>query len=101
MEKLAHGFEVINLKSHDRNKITGAQIRAARALLRWSAKDLANAANLGVATVSRAEAEDQIPSITVANLGAIQAALEIAGVEFVAENGGGAGVRFSKPRASE
>ena len=38
--------------------ITGSQIRAARALLRWRAEDLANEAKIGVATVRRAEAKD-------------------------------------------
>ncbi|NLS21287.1 helix-turn-helix domain-containing protein [Rhizobium sp. P40RR-XXII] len=88
---------MINSKSHDTNKITGAQVRAARALIRWSAKDLAKAAGIGVATVSRAEVEDGVPSITNANLKAMQSALEAAGVEFIPENGGGAGVRLKKP----
>ncbi|MGO6748060.1 multiprotein-bridging factor 1 family protein [Rhizobium ruizarguesonis] len=87
---------MINSKSDDVNKITGAQVRAARALIRWSAKDLAKAAGIGVATVSRAEVEDGIPSITGANLRAMQLALEAAGVEFTSGNGGG-GVRVKKP----
>lgn len=87
---------MINLKSHDAIKITGAQLRAARALLRWSAKDLAKAAEIGVATVSRAEVEDGIPPITSANLKALQLTLEAAGIEFISENGGGVGVRFRK-----
>lgn len=77
--------------------ITGAQIRAARAMLRWSAEDLAIKSRLGVATVRRADASDGETSITHANAYAIQAALEAAGVEFIAENGGGAGVRLRKP----
>jgi hypothetical protein len=32
---------------------------------------------------------------------AITTALEAAGIEFIPENGGGAGVRFRKPSASE
>jgi transcriptional regulator with XRE-family HTH domain len=87
---------LINSKSDDVNKITGSQLRAARALIRWSAKDLAKAAGIGVATVSRAEVEDGIPSITSANLKAMQLALEAAGVEFSFGNGGG-GVRVKKP----
>ncbi|MBZ7927612.1 transcriptional regulator (plasmid) [Ensifer adhaerens] len=87
---------MINSKSHDDNEITGAQIRAARALLRWSAKELAKAAAIGVATVSRAEVEDGVTSLTSANLKAIQQALEAAGIEFIPENGGGAGVRFKR-----
>ena len=88
---------MINLKSDDNKKITGAQIRAARALIRWSAKDLARAASVGAATVSRAEVEDGHPTITTANLRAMQVALEAAGVEFIHGSGGGVGVRFRNP----
>ena len=88
---------MINSKSYEANKITGTQLRAARAMIRWSAKDLAKAAGIGVATVSRAEVEDGTPSITNANLRAMQLALETAGIEFIPENGGGAGVRLKKP----
>ncbi|CAN7645147.1 helix-turn-helix domain-containing protein [Pararhizobium sp. LjRoot238] len=87
---------MINSKSHDVNEITGAQIRAARALIRWSAKDLAKAAGIGVATVSRAEVEDGGTSLTNSNLRALREVLEAAGIEFIPENGGGAGVRFKK-----
>jgi ribosome-binding protein aMBF1 (putative translation factor) len=77
--------------------ITGVQMRAARALIRWSAEDLAIAASVGVATVRRAEVEDAVPSTTVANLNAIRIALESAGVEFIDESDGkGVGVRLAK-----
>jgi transcriptional regulator with XRE-family HTH domain len=87
---------LINSKSPDVTEITGAQIRAARALLRWSAKELAKAAGIGVATVSRAEVEDGRTSLTSANLTAIRRACETAGIEFIEENGGGVGVRFKR-----
>jgi transcriptional regulator with XRE-family HTH domain len=77
--------------------VTGAQIRAARALVRWTAEDLATAASVGISTIRRAESEDGQPTITAANLRLIRFALESAGIEFIAENGGGAGVRFKKP----
>ncbi|MFS8050378.1 transcriptional regulator [Rhizobium sp. BR 314] len=89
-------MKVINSKSNDEKKITGAQLRAARGLIRWSAKDLAVAAGVGVATVSRAEVEDGVPSITNANLNAVRIALEAAGIEFIPANGGGVGVRFKE-----
>ena len=76
--------------------ITGLQLRAARALLRWTAQDLADAARLGVATVRRAEAVDGTPSLTEANAAALRSALEAAGVAFIDENGGGPGVRLRK-----
>jgi hypothetical protein len=51
-------------------------MRAARALLRWSALDLAKASKVGVATIRRAEvAEGEIEA-------ALRRALEAAGVEF-------------------
>jgi transcriptional regulator with XRE-family HTH domain len=76
--------------------ITGAQIRAARALVRWTAEELANAASVGLSTIRRAEAEDGPPTITPANLKLIRIALESAGVEFIPDHGDGAGIRLKK-----
>ena len=78
------------------DEITGAQIRAARALVRWTAEDLADSASVGISTIRRAEAEDGLPTITAANSKLIRIALEGAGIEFISENGGGVGVRFKK-----
>lgn len=77
--------------------LNSAQIRAARSLIRWSAEDLADKASLSVATVRRAELTDSETSMTAANDLAVRRALESAGVEFIDENGGGAGVRLRKP----
>jgi hypothetical protein len=76
--------------------VCGAQMRAARALLRWSAVDLAREAKLGVATIRRAELIDGPVQTTAANAAAIRAALEAAGVSFISENGGGIGVRLAR-----
>jgi hypothetical protein len=76
--------------------LTGAQIRSARALLKWSAQDLAARSFLGVNTIRRAEATDDATSLTTANALAIRRAIESAGVEFIDENGGGPGVRLRK-----
>ena len=78
-------------------KLSGSQLRAARALLRWSAIDLANASKVGVATIRRVEILDGQITATSANNAALRRALESAGVEFIDENGGGAGVRLRKP----
>jgi transcriptional regulator with XRE-family HTH domain len=72
-----------------------SQIRAARALIGWSQTDVASAAGLSVPTVKRAEAEGGIQVSEDAIL-AISNALKKAGVEFIAENGGGPGVRLRK-----
>jgi hypothetical protein len=82
---------VIGYRSDDDFKITGAQIRAARALLRWTADDLAERSKLGVATIRRAEAVDGPVPITVANADALVRTFEKAGVEFL--NGDAPGVR--------
>jgi hypothetical protein len=76
--------------------LTSAQIRAARALLRWSAEDLARHSALGVTTIRRAELTEEATSMTVSNDLSVRRAFEAAGVEFIDENGGGAGVRLRK-----
>lgn len=76
--------------------MTGAQLRAARALLRWRAQDLADKARVGIATIQRAEKEDGPVAMIPSTAEAIRRALESAGIEFIPENGGGAGVRLRK-----
>ena len=83
--------------SQKAKKISSAQMRAARAMLRWSALDLARASKVGVATIRRVEViEGEIP-VTAANEAAIRQAFESAGIEFIEENGTGEGLRFRKP----
>ena len=77
--------------------IFGAQIRAARALLRWSAADLVRESGVSHATIHRAEALNGKTAMTFANAPAIRRALEIAGVELLDENGEGPGARLRKP----
>jgi hypothetical protein len=79
-----------------RKSLTDGQIRAARALLRWSADDLAHASAVGVATIRRAELAEGETSMNAPNDIAIRRALEVAGVEFIDENGGGPGVRLRR-----
>jgi ribosome-binding protein aMBF1 (putative translation factor) len=79
-----------------KSMLTSAQMRAARALLRWSAEDLASKSAVGVTTIRRAELTEHKTSMTTANDLAIRRALEDAGVEFIDENGGGPGVRLRK-----
>ena len=81
--------------------LTSAQIRAARALIRWSALQLAEKTALGVTTIRRAELTEDETSMTVANDLAVRRALEGAGVEFIDENGGGPGVRLRKRHAKK
>jgi len=76
--------------------LASSQIRAARALLRWTVDDLAREAALGRNTILRAELADDRTSLTAANDLAVRRALEAAGVEFIDEDGGGPGVRLRK-----
>ena len=77
-------------------QLTAAQIRAARALIRWRAEDLAEKSSVGVATIRRAELSENETSLTAVNDAAIRRTLEEAGIEFIDENGGGPGVRLRK-----
>ena len=81
--------------------LTSAQMRAARALIRWTAEDLARETALSVTTIRRAELTQVETSMTAANDLAVRRALEAAGVEFIDENGGGPGVRLRKRQAKK
>ena len=76
--------------------ITAAQMRAARALIGWKQQELADGSGLSFATIQRMETQGTGKS-SADNVGAVQRALEVAGVQFIPENGGGAGVRLAKP----
>lgn len=75
--------------------ITASQCRAARGLLNWTQDDLAKASKVGVVTVRQFEAGNAVPRSST--LTVVTQAFEVAGVEFIPENGGGAGVRLRKP----
>jgi hypothetical protein len=65
-------------------------------MLRWTAEDLARRADLGVATIRRAEATDGPLQMTVANLAAVRRTLEGAGIEFIFKEDGALGVCLRK-----
>ena len=74
--------------------LTAALMRAARGLLGWTQGDLATAAGLSLPTIKRMEGTVGPGRSSADNVQAVRKALEMAGVEFIAENGGGEGVRF-------
>jgi ribosome-binding protein aMBF1 (putative translation factor) len=92
-----------NTKAHNfsgaPSLIKGSQIRAGRALLRWSAQELADKCGLSYATIQRAESVDVMPAMTATNLMTLKSVLERAGVVFL-DGGysgeGGPGVRLRK-----
>jgi transcriptional regulator with XRE-family HTH domain len=79
--------------------ISREQCRAARALLDWSQAELAEAAKVARQTVVDFERGARTPYPN--NLEAIRSALKAAGVEFIAENGGGPGVRLRKSKRAK
>lgn len=77
--------------------LTGAQIRAGRALLKWTAQFLADQSGVSYAAIQRAEQSNDMPNMQARNLAAIKAALETGGLEFIDgpySGTGGPGVRM-------
>ncbi|WP_298090040.1 helix-turn-helix transcriptional regulator [uncultured Sphingomonas sp.] len=76
--------------------ITPDQCRAARALLGWSAQQVADAGGIGIATVKRFESGQSVQDASVER---VKACLEVAGIRFLVEGQsspkGGAGVRLA------
>ncbi|MER9171220.1 helix-turn-helix domain-containing protein [Mesorhizobium australicum] len=74
--------------------LTSAQSRAGRALVKWSVRDLSEKCGVHRNTISAFETDQTEPNGST--LTVLRQALETAGVEFIPENGGGAGVRLRK-----
>lgn len=79
-------------------QISGRQIAAARVLIGLAPGELARRAKISTPTLIRMEASHGEAVGLIDNIVAVRAALEKAGVEFIAENGGGPGVRLRKAR---
>ena len=73
-----------------------AQMRMARAALGWGVRELAEMAGVTANTVTRIENGSDAKRST---LDAIRTSFETAGIEFIPENGGGAGIRFRERKA--
>src|SRR5262245_63582276 len=90
-------LESIEILSNQRCKlVTTRQVKAARALLGWSQADLAQHSGVSEPTVARLESVDGKLGGREDTAEKIRTAIEIAGVEFIDENGGGRGVRLRK-----
>lgn len=73
------------------------QIRAARALLGWTAKDLADASRVSLPTIKRLETQLGFLKCSPRTLFDLLKAFNDAGIEFTGTPENGAGVRF-KPK---
>ena len=74
--------------------ITSSQIKAARSLLGWTARELAEKSGIGFSTMIRLEASDGVPSSNVKTLDSIKKSLEKAGIQFIGAPDDGPGVRL-------
>lgn len=74
--------------------ITSDQIRAARSMLRWTGKELAEESGIGFSTLMRLETESGVPKAQAKTLEAIRKAFEKAGIEFIGTPDNGAGVKW-------
>lgn len=75
--------------------VTAEQIRAGKALLRWSGEELSVRAGVSLSTIRRVEAASGVPEgQNLKTLMAITSALEAAGVEFIGSPDDGPGVRL-------
>ena len=77
--------------------ITPRQIRAARAILGWSQQELADKAIVSLNAVTRLE-RGKVDS-RVSTVSAVEKALTKAGIDFLASDTKGEGVRLRSPRA--
>jgi hypothetical protein len=96
-DKLRAGKSPKDGPNRSTSLISSSQIRAARHLANLSQADIAGVTGLLLPTIRRAESKREV-SVSKEAIATIRAALESAGVEFIAENGGGAGVRLKRPR---
>ena len=77
-----------------RIRLTPRLCKAARALLEWQQGDLAEASGVPKPTISAFEARGGAAKLTHMNNRAVVEAFEKAGLQFIPENGGGAGIRM-------
>ncbi len=77
--------------------ITSKQVKAARLFLEWEQRDLAERSGVSLPTIQRMEKLGMERS-QAGNVERVQNALETGGIQFIPENGGGAGVRMRDKR---
>ena len=75
--------------------ISGAQIRAARAALAWSAQELSDRSGVSLRTLLRFEQVDGVPPSRSSTLIDVQKALEAAGIDFIGTPEDRPGIRIS------
>jgi transcriptional regulator with XRE-family HTH domain len=75
---------------------TSSQLRAARAMLKWSLEDLSQKSSVGTTTLKRFESAESVPQGNLSTFNALKNAFEDAGIEFTGTPDSQAGVRWKK-----
>ncbi len=78
-------------------RLTPRLCKAARSLLGWQQQDLVEASGVSRSTIGAFETKDEGARMATMNNRALVEAFERGGIEFIPENGGGAGLRMRKP----
>jgi PAS domain S-box-containing protein len=96
-EWLGLSYDITESKTWPRQSasgaLTGAQIRAARGILNWSVRDLAEKAKVSGSTIRRLEESDGAASPGEPTIEPIRQALQKAGIEFLFPPAGKPGLR--------
>lgn len=66
-------------------------------MLKWQQKDLGERATVPLSTLRRLEGGDGVLTGSFDTIDRLRRTLEAAGVQFIAQNGGGPGVRLRSP----
>jgi hypothetical protein len=93
---LAYDAAMSSLPAPAPTALTSAQCRAGRALIEWSQAQLSQSASIDLQTIADFERRFRAPDETTRRR--LRAALEAAGVVFISDEGGGAGVRLKFSR---
>jgi transcriptional regulator with XRE-family HTH domain len=73
---------------------TSAQLKAARAMLKWSLADLSEKSDIGTSTLKRLEAADGVPNGHLSTFTKLIEVFSKAGVQFIGSPDDGPGVRL-------
>lgn len=79
-------------------KVSIEQVKAARALLRWSQEDLAKSSGVSLPTIKRLEAKGGDIGGRESTAKALVDALQAGGVIFIAPNGSAGGVKLREAK---
>ena len=78
---------------------TSAQLRAARAMLKWSLADLSEKSGIGTSTLKRFEAADGMPNGHMSTFAKLNEIFLDANIEFIGSPDDGPGVRLRKVKS--